>query len=175
MLPPGNPDELTSCEEVGVLGASTSTIGSLGALEAIKLAASIESSLIGKILVIDFLNGEQHAAPVAKRTSCAACGDGKQEERDRKLITLCGSGEYYLPKAYDPSVFPLIARSLGNSEHAKKMGDSLILARLGRSEISLFKGGGVLVRGAGSEEHARTTVMTLLGTNARVRRRRAAR
>ena len=175
MLPPGNPDELARCEEVGVLGASTSTIGSLGALEAIKLAAGIVSPLIGKILVIDFLTDEQHAASVAKRRSCAACGDGKQKERDSRLITLCGSGEYYWPNAYGPSEFPLIARSLTRSIPVKRMGDSLILARLGGSEIALFRRGGVLIRGAGSEEHARTMAMSLLQAGAHTRRRRTAR
>lgn len=175
LLPPGSADELARCEDVGVLGTTTSTIGSLGALEAIKLAADMASPLIGKILVIDFLAAEQHTASIAKRRSCAACGDGQQKERESRLITLCGSGEYYWPKAFSPSEFPVIAKSLPESIVVKKMGTSVILARVDSSQIALFRGGGVLIRGVSSEEQARAMAAALLHRNPRLRSRGTAR
>ncbi|MBI3023989.1 MAG: HesA/MoeB/ThiF family protein [Thaumarchaeota archaeon] len=175
LLPPGSADELARCEDVGVLGTTTSTIGSLGALEAIKLAADMTSPLIGKILVIDFLAAEQHTAIIAKRRACAACGDGQQEERESRLITLCGSGEYYWPKAFGPSEFPVIAKSLPDSVIVKKMGASVILARVDSSQIALFRGGGVLIRGVSSEKQARAMAAALLRRNPRLRSRGTAR
>lgn len=175
LLPPGSADELARCEDVGVLGTTTSTIGSLGALEAIKLAADMTSPLTGKILVIDFLTAEQHTARIAKRRSCAACGEGKEKERDSRLITLCGSGEYYWPKAFSPSEFPIIAKSLPDSAIVKKMGTSVILARVDSSQIALFRGGGVLIRGVSSEGQARAMAASLLHRNTRLRSRGRAR
>lgn len=48
-----NEDQLPSCEAVGVLGATTGVIGSLMAMEVIKLITGIGEPLVGKLLVYD--------------------------------------------------------------------------------------------------------------------------
>jgi molybdopterin/thiamine biosynthesis adenylyltransferase len=45
--------ELPSCEVVGVLGPVTGVIGTLMAMEAIKLIAGVGEPLIGRLLVYD--------------------------------------------------------------------------------------------------------------------------
>jgi len=48
-----SPDELPSCEAVGVIGAATGVIGTLMAMEAIKLLTGIGNPLIGRLLLYD--------------------------------------------------------------------------------------------------------------------------
>jgi molybdopterin/thiamine biosynthesis adenylyltransferase len=54
-LYPATPDaaDLPSCEAVGVLGAVTGVVGTLMAMEAIKLIAGIGEPLIGRLLLYD--------------------------------------------------------------------------------------------------------------------------
>jgi adenylyltransferase/sulfurtransferase len=69
--PPGA--SAPACADVGVLGALCPQVGSIMALEAIKLVAGIGEPLIGRVLVIDALRSQQHEvqlraaeAPVAR-------------------------------------------------------------------------------------------------------------
>lgn len=48
-----NPDDLPSCEMVGVLGAVTGVIGTLMAMEAIKLITGVGEPLVGRLLLYD--------------------------------------------------------------------------------------------------------------------------
>jgi molybdopterin/thiamine biosynthesis adenylyltransferase len=48
-----DPDDLPSCEVVGVLGAVTGVIGTLMAMEAIKLITGLGDPLIGRLLLYD--------------------------------------------------------------------------------------------------------------------------
>ena len=47
------PDELPACEAVGVLGAVTGVIGTLMAMEAIKLVTGVGEPLVGRLLLYD--------------------------------------------------------------------------------------------------------------------------
>jgi molybdopterin/thiamine biosynthesis adenylyltransferase len=53
--PPENEAQF-SCEEVGILGPITGVIGSLQALEAIKLITKVGAPLVGELLIYDGLN-----------------------------------------------------------------------------------------------------------------------
>jgi molybdopterin/thiamine biosynthesis adenylyltransferase len=53
--PPGSV-ELPSCDEVGIVGAVTGVMGSLMAMEAIKLIVGIGTPLIGRLLLYDALS-----------------------------------------------------------------------------------------------------------------------
>lgn len=48
-----NPDDAPSCEVVGVLGAVTGVIGTLMAMEAIKLVTGVGEPLVGRLLLYD--------------------------------------------------------------------------------------------------------------------------
>ena len=53
---PPSPDSVPNCEEGGVIGALPGIIGSMMALEAIKLAAGLEPGLAGKLYIFDSLH-----------------------------------------------------------------------------------------------------------------------
>ncbi|MEN9661596.1 MAG: hypothetical protein RL324_545 [Verrucomicrobiota bacterium] len=63
-----------NCGEAGVLGALCGVIGSLQALETIKLIAGFGEPLIGRLLVYDALNQTFRTLRVARDPDCAVCG-----------------------------------------------------------------------------------------------------
>lgn len=67
--------ETASCEEIGVLGAVPGVIGSLQAVEALKLLAQIGEPLIGRLMQLDLQSGQVRIVHVERRADCAACGD----------------------------------------------------------------------------------------------------
>jgi molybdopterin/thiamine biosynthesis adenylyltransferase len=70
------PAELApSCAEAGVLGVVPGIIGSIQALEAVKLILGIGDPLIGILLVFDALDGEFRRLKFRRNPDCPACGD----------------------------------------------------------------------------------------------------
>ena len=69
----GSEAELT-CSEAGVLGPVVGMIGSLQALEAIKLLAGFGEPLIGRLLLVDALSSRFRELKVKRAPACAVCG-----------------------------------------------------------------------------------------------------
>jgi molybdopterin/thiamine biosynthesis adenylyltransferase len=67
------PDEET-CAAVGVVGALAGVVGSMMALEAIKLIADAGEPLIGRLWIYDALAGESRTVRVAADPRCPVCG-----------------------------------------------------------------------------------------------------
>lgn len=63
-----------SCAEAGVVGALPGVIGSMMALEAIKLLTGAGAVLRGRMLIFDGLWGENRAIAMKRREGCAVCG-----------------------------------------------------------------------------------------------------
>lgn len=66
--------DLQSCSTAGILGATCGVIGSLAALEAIKMIASPQHASAGKFISFDFLNAETTTLNFHKNETCPACG-----------------------------------------------------------------------------------------------------
>ena len=75
------PGSTPSCEEIGVLGAVPGVVGSMQAVEALKLIAGIGEPLSGRLLQLDFLSGTTRTIRFDKRPDCAACGSARGKER----------------------------------------------------------------------------------------------
>jgi len=72
---PPPPGEVPSCSEAGVLGVLPGIVGSLQAIEAIKLILGIGEPLIGKLLLIDTLDMSFRTLKVNRNHECPVCGD----------------------------------------------------------------------------------------------------
>ncbi|MEA2309700.1 MAG: molybdopterin-synthase adenylyltransferase [Thermoleophilaceae bacterium] len=62
-----------SCREAGVLGATAGIVGSIQALEALKLLTGIGSPLLDRILQLDALSMEQTLVATERGADCPAC------------------------------------------------------------------------------------------------------
>jgi molybdopterin/thiamine biosynthesis adenylyltransferase/rhodanese-related sulfurtransferase len=79
LLPEPPPPELApSCAEAGVLGVLPGIVGSLQALEAIKLILDLGDPLRGRLLAYDALETSFRAFKVRRDPNCPACGENAQ-------------------------------------------------------------------------------------------------
>lgn len=99
LFPQPPPPELApSCAEAGVLGVLPGIIGSIEAMEALKLLLELGDSLAGRLLVYDALEEDFQTVTVRRNPECPACSD---PERPPRLVD------------YDPACAPAgsVARS----------------------------------------------------------------
>lgn len=71
------PPEAETCARVGVVGALAGVIGSMTALEAIKLITGAGEALTGRLLIYDGLAGTARAVGVAADPACPVCRQAK--------------------------------------------------------------------------------------------------
>jgi molybdopterin/thiamine biosynthesis adenylyltransferase len=64
-----------SCAEGGVLGPLPGVLGTMMAVEAVKLLAGAGQPLLGRMLIYDALYAETRAITVNRRADCAVCGN----------------------------------------------------------------------------------------------------
>ncbi len=72
---PPPPGEVPSCAEAGVLGVVAGLIGTLQAMEAVKILAGIGEPLYGRLLTWDALPGRFREIQIPRNPACAVCGD----------------------------------------------------------------------------------------------------
>ena len=72
---PPPPGMVPSCAEGGVLGVLPGIVGSLQALEVLKLILGKGDSLVGRLVLFDALSFKVHEVAVKKDPSCPACGE----------------------------------------------------------------------------------------------------
>jgi molybdopterin/thiamine biosynthesis adenylyltransferase/rhodanese-related sulfurtransferase len=76
MIPEPPPAELApSCAEAGVLGVLPGIVGSIQAVEAIKLLLELGDPLVGRLLTYDALEQSFRTFKVRRDPSCPACGE----------------------------------------------------------------------------------------------------
>ena len=72
-LVPEIPPEAETCVAVGVIGALAGVVGSMMALEAVKLITGAGEPLTGRLLIYDALAGETRTVRVAGDPECPVC------------------------------------------------------------------------------------------------------
>jgi len=72
---PPPPGLVPNCAEAGVLGALTGVVGSLQAIEVLKLILNIGDSMSGRLLLYDALSAEFRAVKLRRDPKCPLCGD----------------------------------------------------------------------------------------------------
>ncbi|MDA4113167.1 MAG: HesA/MoeB/ThiF family protein [Thaumarchaeota archaeon] len=159
VFPDSRDEDVPSCEEVGVLGALTSYIASAGALETVKVLSGMNSGLLGAMLIFDGLRMESHSVPFETRAGCGTCGDGPHDLRRKNVVELCGGNELFISRAFPSRDFGRIAKRLDG--RARRMGDSIVMARVGGLEVSIFRSGGILVKGASSPRDIQSVARAL--------------
>ena len=94
MLPEPPPPELApSCAEAGVLGVLPGIVGSIQALETIKLLLDLGDPLVGRLLAYDALEQSFRTFKVRRDPTCPTCGPDAGE------IVIAEYDEHCLPHA----------------------------------------------------------------------------
>lgn len=76
LFPEPPPDALVpNCAQAGVLGVLPGLVGSLQAAEALKLLLGRGRTLLGRLLLVDALDGQFREVRLHRDPSCPACGD----------------------------------------------------------------------------------------------------
>jgi len=164
VLPEFDDRYLLGCDTRGVLGATAGIVGSIQAMEAIKLLAGINDTLKGKLLVCDFRRMEFEKIEIFKRQNCRICGEKTVTKisHPRRLVWLCG-GE-------TANVNPDVPTSLNLESTLQELqrgfeilakSSFVIVFRYGKLEISLFRNGRMLIKGVVTEEEALQTYREL--------------
>lgn len=73
-LVPEIPPDAETCARVGVVGALTGVIGSMAALEVVKLITGAGEALTGRLMLYDGLAGSARTVRVAADPECPVCG-----------------------------------------------------------------------------------------------------
>ena len=76
-LVPEIPPDAETCSTVGVVGAIAGVIGSMMALEAIKLIAGAGEPLAGRLLIYDALAAETRTVKIGADPECEVCGTAR--------------------------------------------------------------------------------------------------
>jgi molybdopterin/thiamine biosynthesis adenylyltransferase len=97
MIPEPPPAEMApSCAEAGVLGVLPGIVGSIQAMEAIKILLGLGDTLRGRLLAYDALEESFRTFKVNRDPECAACGPNAGE------IVIAEYDEFCMPHPKEP-------------------------------------------------------------------------
>jgi len=168
---------LPTCEVRGVLGATTGIIGSLQAMEAIKLLAGMGSSLKGKLMVCDFRDMYFTAIDIFKRPDCPICGEKqviKRPATEERLALLCGSNTCNVnpSRPIKTSLSKLASKLEAHFKILLRSSLVVVFRYDGGVEVSLFNGGRMLIKNIRDENAALNvfdSVFRFLGEKSRTK------
>jgi len=149
---------LPTCEIRGVLGATTGIIGTLQAMETIKLLAGMGESLKGKLMVCDFRDMYFTTIELFKRPDCPVC-QGKKIEPIKvreQLVWLCGRHTVNVnpPAPIDMELSEIYETLKRYFKVIVKSSLVIVFQYNGGVEVSLFNGGRMLIKNVEDEESA---------------------
>ena len=156
VLPGIDDTSLPTCDTRGVIGATTGIIGSLQALETIKLLAKTSQKLQSKLMIFDFAESEFRTVELYVRRDCPICQIKRAPEAAEKRITwLCGSNTINVNPVESKSVDLSAARELLQKEHRILLATPMVLVVDYKGhEVSIFKRGRMLIKNVTEEPAA---------------------
>jgi adenylyltransferase/sulfurtransferase len=89
---PPPPGLVPNCAEGGVIGVLPGIIGSMQALETIKLLLGVGDSLAGRLLIFDALSLEWREVSLRRNPECPVCGDRPTQTELIDYDLFCGIG-----------------------------------------------------------------------------------
>jgi adenylyltransferase/sulfurtransferase len=156
VLPDIEDSDVMTCDVRGVLGATAGIIGSMQAMEAIKVLTGMGSALKGRLMICDFSDMYFTTIDIFKRKNCPACqGIIASSHTKEKLAWLCGRNTVNI-NPEKPSRLSINEAYESIKQHFKvriKSSLALIFDYKG-FEITLFNGGRMLIKNVDDEKSA---------------------
>ncbi|MFQ5999402.1 MAG: ThiF family adenylyltransferase [Candidatus Bathyarchaeia archaeon] len=158
VLPGLDDSQLPTCQTRGVLGATTGIIGTMQAMESVKLLAGIGDSLKGKLMVCDFRDMYFTTINIFKKPGCPVC-QGEIAEPvvgKERLVWLCGrkTANINPPKPIDMELDEAHNRLKRHFKILIKSSLVIVFEYDGGVEVSLFRPGRMLIKNIEDEEAA---------------------
>ena len=88
---PPEPGSVPSCADAGVIGAHVGILGSMQALETIKMITGLGEPLVGRVLSVDSLGMDFKSFELFKDKDCSLCGPNQQIKELIDYENFCGS------------------------------------------------------------------------------------
>lgn len=90
---PDPPEEgaIANCAEAGVIGVIAGIVGSLQALECVKLILGLGKNLLGRLIVFDSLNFSFDELKIKRNSDCPVCGDNPSIKSLKDENIMCAS------------------------------------------------------------------------------------
>ncbi len=96
---PPPPGLVSDCAEGGVLGVLPGVIGSLQAMETVKLILGVGETLAGRLVLFDALDMTWREVEVRRNPTCPVCGDHPTQKGLIDYEAFCGVGPGAVPEA----------------------------------------------------------------------------
>jgi adenylyltransferase/sulfurtransferase len=148
---------LPTCETRGVLSATPGVMGTIEAVEAIKLLAGIEGSLKNRLLVCDLKAMHFDSIAISRRVGCEACSTPNPPPfmKEEKLTWICGRDTINVNPAEGLQIDLRAASArLRRAASIQVSTRTVLVFSYGKFEISLFTQGRMLIKNVSSEEEA---------------------
>ncbi|MCX8153835.1 MAG: HesA/MoeB/ThiF family protein [Candidatus Bathyarchaeota archaeon] len=164
LLPNLSDKYLLTCDTRGVLGATPGIIGTMQAMEAIKVLTGMGSPLKGKLLVCDFNDMYFTTVETSKAANCPACqGTADMLKQRSKLAWLCGRDTVNInPERPLKLNLNEVYEKVRQQFKVRLKSQLAIIFDYGNLEISLFNGGRMLIKNVMDEKAALETYREIL-------------
>jgi adenylyltransferase/sulfurtransferase len=154
-----------TCETAGILGPVTSLIGSIQAMEAIKLLSGRAASVRRRIFTADLWNGPvRETAMPARDPDCPACGrrEFAYLAGRRAPVSLCGRNAVQIHERMRPLNLADLARQLEGLGEIRSNEFALRFSN-GGHEITVFPDGRAIIKGTNDIGLARSLYSKYIG------------
>jgi molybdopterin/thiamine biosynthesis adenylyltransferase len=156
ILPNLSDNDLLTCNTRGVLGTTPGIIGTMQAMETIKILTGMGSPLKGKLMVCDFNDMYFTTIDISKREGCPACqGTLAPPELGEKLVWLCGRNTANInPEKPLKLNLAEVYGAIRQHFTVRVKSQLAIIFNYKDLEVSLFNGGRMLIKNVPNEKSA---------------------
>ena len=166
VLPNLSDTELMKCDTRGVLGVTPGVIGAMQAFEAIKVLTGVGTPLTGKLMICDFTDMSFITIDIVPRPNCQVCEGILPPALQEKLVWLCGQKTANInpetPLRINFDSVNALLHSDGCNVRVKS--HLALIFDFKGMEVSLFKGGRMLIKNVVDEKAALRAYRDILKT-----------
>ena len=148
---------LQTCETRGIIGATAGIIGTMQAMETIKLLTGIGDTLKGRLLICDFSDMYIITIPITQKPDCPTCKAGLKTKTGKERLTwLCGQDTINVnpPRLIQTNMDKLLQKLQGHYRILVKSPIVTVFQYDTKIEVSLFQGGRMLIKNVKTEDTA---------------------